>query len=103
MKPNDAFAKCCMIGIVLLLTVIACRQSGPTGVQAAADVEYFMMPLNTNPNQTFIQLSERLNSAASELGGKLHTIESLGMGTSYIAVLEVPKGTLAKVNSQVQK
>jgi len=101
MKPTDSLSKHCLVAIVLLLAVIACRHPGPSHVQAASDVEYFFMPFDTS-NKTALSASQQLSEIAGELGGKLHTFGGGGIG-GYFVVFEVPKGTLAKLQAAGSK
>lgn len=101
---TDPFTKYCSAALVLLLSVIACKQSGPTGrVQPATDVEYFLMLFGSAQGATFLSLSGVLSAAAIELGGKLHSIQAVGMGTCYVAVFEVQKGNACQSAGQLDR
>jgi hypothetical protein len=105
MKFTDPFTKTCLVIIVLLLITIACKQSAPTSVAAADNIEYYFAPLGSKGSATtttFLDLSEELNSLAASLGGRVHSIHNV-LGVSWLAVLEVPKGTMAKVRANNPK
>ena len=102
MNTTDSFTKISLIAIVLLLTTIACRQSGPTSVKAADNVEYFITAYTPKPQETYLQLSAEVNGAAEQYKGRLISFENV-LGSAFIAVFEVPKGTIAKLQSPQQK
>jgi hypothetical protein len=103
MDITDKFTKILLAAIVLLLTTIACRQSGPVSARAADNVEYLINAFKPKPQETFLELSAEVNNIAEQYKGRLFSLSDLGLGTAYIAVFEVPKGTVARLQNPQKK
>jgi hypothetical protein len=105
MTTPDNFTKVLLVAILLVLATIACRQPGPASARAADNVEYFVFGFTPDSQETFFQISARVNRVAEESKGRLLSIQSvIGLsGSAYVAVLEVPKGTLPRLQSQQKK
>ena len=96
----DRFTKAILVTIVLLLGVIACQRDRDQIVaRAAGDEEYLNTAFNATDKKTFLDLSDELNATAISLNGRLHTLSPVGLGTAYVAVLIVPRGTAAKART----
>ena len=96
----DRFTKMILVTLALLLGVIACQRGRDEIVaRAAGDEEYFITAFTATDKKTFLDLSDELNATATSVNGRLHTLSPLGLGTAYVAVLIVPKGTAGKTRS----
>ena len=99
---TDKFTKAILVTIVLLLVVIACQRGRDELVaRAAGDEEYFITAFNATDKKTFLHLSDELNATATRLDGRLHTLSPVGLGTAYVAVFIVPKGTVIKTRNAI--
>ena len=88
--------------IVVLLAVIAWRQSGPDHVQASTNVEYYFAQVPTADHNTAL-LSDIISAMANRVDGKLHSFAFGEMGRNINVLFEVPKGTLAKLKVSTNK
>lgn len=103
MRPADAFTRICLLAIVVLLSVIVYRQN-VRHIVGGEDTEYFIAYENlAGSRKSFLDLSAELTATRNAVNGRLHTITSTGMGTGWVAVFEVPKGTISRVQAEVKK
>ena len=96
----DRFTKAILVTMVLLLGVIACRRDRDQIVaRAAADEEYLITAFTAIDKKTYLDLSDELNATTTSVNGRLHSLTPVGLGTAYVAVLIVPKGTAMKTRN----
>lgn len=58
-----------------------------------------MTAFTATDKKTFLDLSDELNATATSVNGRLHTLTPVGLGTAYVAVFIVPRGTAAKTRN----
>jgi hypothetical protein len=94
---NTTVTRFYLMSILVLLLVIACRRSEVSSVKAASNTEYLLYPLEMPAHSAPLYVSNQVNKIVAETNGRLHSIIGVSAWDRSFIVLEVPKGTLAKL------